>query len=136
MSTTLADDLLKSRTIGDLRSLIQGLRNDAQSKRSELQSMVGSQYHEFIQSADKIAKMDEQSKTLTASLDKFWSQNQQVIQNVNRLLGQKPQPEKQLLNIAVTNSNSIQKFVHGKSHSLEIFIGNLNHLHVFFHQQS
>jgi hypothetical protein len=113
MSTSLADDLLKSRTIADLRNLIQGLRHDAERKRSELQSMVGSQYHEFIQSADKIAKMDGESKMLTQCLLNFWVHHQQVIQNVNLLLGQKSQQEKHLLSIHMTSSSSIQKFIHG-----------------------
>ena len=87
--TSLAEDLLKSRAIVELRTLIHDLRRDAEGKRSELQSMVGSQYHEFIQSADKISGMNEQSKQLVEKLADFWQQNQQVINHVNQLLGQK-----------------------------------------------
>ena len=87
--TSLADDLLKSRSISDLRSLIHDLRRDGEGKRTELQSMVGSQYHEFIQSADKISGMNEQSRQLVEKLGEFWTQNQQVINHVNTLLGQK-----------------------------------------------
>lgn len=86
--TSLADDLLKSRSISDLRSLIHDLRRDAEGKRTDLQSMVGSQYHEFIQSADKISGMNDQSKQLVEKLSEFWLQNQQVIHHVNALLGQ------------------------------------------------
>lgn len=59
--STLADDLLRSKTIPELKDLIITINNEYIHKKTELQSMVGSKYHEFIQSADKITKMKELS---------------------------------------------------------------------------
>ncbi len=113
MTTTLADDLLKTRNIGDLRVLIKGLRDDAECKRTELQSMVGSQYHEFIQSADKISRMNEQSKSLSIGIENFWKQNQKVIHNVNALLGQKSHHDT-LSSSALIGNSSIEKITQGR----------------------
>jgi hypothetical protein len=93
--TSLAEDLLKTRPISDLRSLVHELRSDAENKRAELQSMVGSQYHEFIQSADKIGTMNEQARLLNEKLTAFWAQNQRVVQNVSQLLDQQHHEQEQ-----------------------------------------
>lgn len=84
--TTLADDLLKNKPIADLRVLIKQLNKDAEDKKTELRSMVGSQYHQFIQSADKISEMHDQSKVLLASLDQFWERNQDFVSQMQRFL--------------------------------------------------
>lgn len=86
--TTLADDLLKTRSIADLRVLIKQLHKDAEDKKSELRSMVGSQYQTFLQSADKIADMHSQSKELLMSLDQFWERNQDFVGQVQGFLEQ------------------------------------------------
>lgn len=85
--TSLAEDLLKSRPISDLRVLIDSLHEDGEKKKAELQSMVGSQYHEFIQSADKIHDMHQESQSLLKKLDGFWVKNQELVHHISQLLG-------------------------------------------------
>lgn len=84
--TSLADDLLKNKPIADLRVLIKQLNKDAEDKKTELRSMVGSQYHQFIQSADKITEMHDQSKILLTSLDQFWERNQDFVSQMQTFL--------------------------------------------------
>lgn len=91
--TTLADDLLKSRPISDLRVLIKQLGKDADDKKAELRSMVGSQYHQFIQSADKISEMHDQSKILLSSLDLFWEKNQDFVGQMQSFLNKGSQKQ-------------------------------------------
>jgi hypothetical protein len=52
-----ASDLLASHSIHELRALVESLQKDCGSKKSELQMMVGSKYHDFIESADAISNM-------------------------------------------------------------------------------
>lgn len=86
--TTLADDLLKSRTIPELRDLISTLEKDANGKRTELQQMVGSKYHDFIQSADKITEMKQKADLIEKQIVHFWNINQEVIVKAQDLLNQ------------------------------------------------
>ena len=67
------DNLLKSKSISELRELVQNLRAKSGSKKEELQLMVGSKYHEFIQSADTIATMKEDTHRLEMKLRGFSS---------------------------------------------------------------
>jgi CHASE3 domain sensor protein len=86
--TSLADDLLKSRTIPELRDLISTLEKDANGKKTELQQMVGSKYHDFIQSADKIAEMKTKSDLIERQIVNFWECNQDLILKAQDLLNQ------------------------------------------------
>lgn len=112
--TTLADDLLKTRSISDLRVLIKQLHKDAEDKKSELRSMVGSQYQTFIQSADKIADMHTQSKELLTSLDQFWERNQDFVGQVQSFLeqdaktpvGEIPKPSKTVQKVSLEGSKA------------------------------
>jgi hypothetical protein len=81
-----AEELLKTRSIPDLRELVQTLETDAVSKVSELQSMVGSKYHDFIQSADAISAMQQKSEYLEGNLKKFLVLSQEVSGHTHELL--------------------------------------------------
>ena len=81
-----ADDLLKTRTIPELRELASSLHRDGNSKRQELQHMVGSKYHDFIQSADAIATMREKSVLMENKLAGFWSCSQDLVAKTQDLL--------------------------------------------------
>ena len=81
-----AEELLKTRSIPDLRELVQTLEIDAVSKVSELQSMVGSKYHDFIQSADAISAMQQKSEYLEGNLKKFLVLAQEVSGHTHELL--------------------------------------------------
>lgn len=84
--TSLADDLLRNRPISDLRVLIKQLHDDGEEKKRELRRMVGSQYHEFIQSADNLAGMHAQSQQMLYVLDKFWKQRDSFVKEVHGFL--------------------------------------------------
>lgn len=47
--TSLADDLLRTRHIPELREVVQSLQRDSEAKKTELQHMVGSKYLDFLQ---------------------------------------------------------------------------------------
>lgn len=92
--TTLADDLLRTRTIPELRDLVNSLEKDSSAKRTELQLMVGSKYHDFIQSADKIASMKEKSTMLEQQIDSFWKATDKLVSQAKTVLDYS-QPEQQ-----------------------------------------
>jgi hypothetical protein len=81
--TSLAEDLLKSRGIHELKLLVLDLSNEAEKKKLELQRTVGSQYREFIQSADKIIEMKQQSQSVIKNLEDFWECNHKMTQNAS-----------------------------------------------------
>jgi hypothetical protein len=81
--TSLAEDLLKSRGIHELKLLVFDLSNEAERKKLELQRTVGSQYREFIQSADKIIEMKQQSQSVIKYLEDFWECNHKMTQNAS-----------------------------------------------------
>ena len=95
--TSLADDLLRTRTIPEIRELVVSLEKDADGKRTELQHMVGSKYHDFIQSADKIASMREKSISLEKQIKSFWEVNEQLIAQAKTMLNFSQPEQKQLL---------------------------------------
>ena len=62
-----AEELLKSRGITDLRDMIGDLNEKAFQTKEELQLMVGSKYHDFIQSADAISFMKDSAENVGKS---------------------------------------------------------------------
>jgi hypothetical protein len=84
--TTLADDLLRSRTIPELRELVNSLERDSGAKRTELQHMVGSKYHDFIQSADKISSMKDKSVALEQQITSFYAANEKLLAQASTIL--------------------------------------------------
>ena len=81
-----ADELLKTRTIPELRDLVYSLENDGNSKITELQVMVGSKYHDFIQSADAIAAMQQKSEFLESNLCRFLQLSEEIVLKTKDLL--------------------------------------------------
>lgn len=59
--------------------------------------MVGSKYHDFIQSADKIAAMKVKSTLIEHEILEFWKLNQSLISKSQELLNQ-TLPENEKLN--------------------------------------
>lgn len=92
--TSLADDLLRSRTIPELRDLVNSLERDSLAKRTELQHMVGSKYHDFIQSADKISLMKDKSAALEKQINSFWAANEKLVEQSKKIVNFS-QPEQQ-----------------------------------------
>ena len=84
--SSLAEDLLKSRTIPELKNLVITLKNEYNNKKSELQAMVGSKYHDFIQSADKISCMKDVSVVFDDKINSFNKIINEVIHTVHGLL--------------------------------------------------
>ncbi len=86
--TSLADDLLKSRSVSVLRALVNSLESDADSKKTELQHMVGSKYQDFIQSADKISTMKDKSSEIDKKISTFNRVTHELVEKINDLLVQ------------------------------------------------
>lgn len=84
--SSLAEDLLKSRTIPELKNLVITLKNEYNNKKSELQAMVGSKYHDFIQSADKISCMKDVSVVFDDKINSFSKLINEIIHTVHGLL--------------------------------------------------
>ncbi len=66
-----ADDLLKTRPVPELRDMVNSLALDADNKQIELQLMVGSKYHDFIESADAISLMKDSTQFINNKLKSF-----------------------------------------------------------------
>jgi hypothetical protein len=81
-----ANEHLRSKSIVDLRLLVDNLNKDATSKKEELQLMVGSKYHDFIQSADAINNMRDGTASMAAKLQDFKDGSKSLIQSVKQLL--------------------------------------------------
>lgn len=84
--TSLAEDLLKTRTIPELRERVNQLEKESNAKKTELQLMVGSKYHDFIQSADMINEMRGQVTTVEQQIELLWKCNQDLVQKGHNLL--------------------------------------------------
>ncbi len=80
------DEFLKSKNISELRSLVQNLEKETINKQLELQQMVGSKYHDFIQSGDAITMMSDKSAVIDEKLIKFWSKSNEIIDISKKLL--------------------------------------------------
>jgi len=74
-----AEDLLRTRSIKSLRALVSSLEASANAKQSELQLTVGSKYHEFIQSADCIAHMQNKADQLDQLIKHFSAASKVVL---------------------------------------------------------
>jgi uncharacterized protein Yka (UPF0111/DUF47 family) len=83
---SLAEELLKTRSINELKTLVQQLQDDGEAKQTELQGMVGSQYLEFIQSADKILDMTHRSSCIVNNLTDFWKCNTSLTNQLDQLM--------------------------------------------------
>ena len=84
--TSLAEDLLKTRTIPELRDRVNQLEKESNAKKTELQLMVGSKYHDFIQSADMINEMRGQVTLVEQQIERLWKCNQDLVQRGHNLL--------------------------------------------------
>ena len=67
-----ADELLKTKSVPELRKLVSILNEDANSKKVELQHLVGSKYHDFIESADSITQMLEYACIVQEKIPDLW----------------------------------------------------------------
>ena len=82
----MAEELLKSHTIPELREIVSNLERDALSKKTELQHMVGSKYHDFIQSADLIADMQQKVSEMESKFGDFWKSSETLVAKTYDLL--------------------------------------------------
>jgi hypothetical protein len=80
------EDLLGSHTIPELREIVASLEQESHSKKTELQCMVGSKYHDFIESADAIADMHARTQEMEAKLGEFWVLSQSLVSKTYDLL--------------------------------------------------
>lgn len=75
-----ASDLLATHSIHELRNLVQTLQNDCESQKSELQMMVGSKYHDFIESADAISSMHAAAAAVGHNISSLSELGKEVIE--------------------------------------------------------
>ena len=66
--------------------MVDDLNAKAESKKEELQLMVGSKYHDFIQSADAIAVMKDHADGVGGKLEKFSDMNATLVMTTKSLL--------------------------------------------------
>eukprot|EP01035_Chromulina_nebulosa_P065179 gene65179-89173_t len=85
-SLVIGSDILGKHTIPELRNLVGVLQDDCKNKKNELQLMVGSKYHDFIDSADLVASMQQKSSLISSRFEEFIVLNQAVSQKMNHLL--------------------------------------------------
>ena len=81
-----AEDLLRTSPVPELRKLVLDLDKEASSKKTELQLMVGSKYHDFIQSADSIRGMQEKAEEMQTKLGTFLHSSQDLVASTEELL--------------------------------------------------
>jgi len=81
-----AEDLLRTSQVPELRRLVFDLDKEASSKKTELQLMVGSKYHDFIQSADSIRGMQEKAEEMQTKLGTFLHSSQRLVASTEELL--------------------------------------------------
>lgn len=106
----LADDLLKFHTIPDLRELVISLENDSKSKQTELQHMVGSKYHDFIQSADLISSMQKQAEEMEQKLRQFWKYSEELTTKTNDLLDRTSRSQEKNSQAKTNSRNNIRMY--------------------------
>lgn len=82
------EELLQTNSVQELRAIATNLQREAAEKRQELQLMVGSRYHEFIESADTIGAMWTDASALAQQLADFTDKCEQLVQQGSRLLQQ------------------------------------------------
>ena len=87
----IVDELLRQHSIPELREIVVSLERDALSKKTELQHMVGSKYHDFIQSADLIADMHQKIEEMESKLGEFWKSSQSLVAKTYDLLSRTDQ---------------------------------------------
>jgi hypothetical protein len=74
-----AEELLRSTNIRELRRLVVDLDGQAGNKKAELQTMVASKYHDFIQSADSIKSMQTKAEGMNSKLGTFLQSSQNLV---------------------------------------------------------
>lgn len=84
-----ASELLATHSIRELRQLVESLQSDCGSKQTELQIMVGSKYHDFIESADAISSMHVAADSVGKSIAALSSLGKDVIEKSLALLDSK-----------------------------------------------
>ncbi|CAM9161784.1 unnamed protein product [Discosporangium mesarthrocarpum] len=67
----LADRALEHMSVGEARDLLRQLTSQVSQKQTELQLMVGSRYHELIESADSIVSMKDTAEEVMGLLQSF-----------------------------------------------------------------
>lgn len=98
------EDLLKNYSIPELRELVVTIEAEANAKQTELQHMVGSKYHDFIQSADLITNMQRQAQELEDKLKSFWDSSKILLDKTQDLLD-RTDPSISFQNLQLSNAS-------------------------------
>jgi len=76
----------KSQNISNLKSFVLSLEAESSGKQSELQQVVGSKYHDFIQSGHHIESMYEYSKNIEKSVLQFDAHSRNLLETTKKIL--------------------------------------------------
>ena len=79
-------DLLATHSIPELRQLVGSIEKDSFARKNDLQLMVGSKYHDFISSADRISEMKSETVYIDNQLGVVITANRKVLQSCQYLL--------------------------------------------------
>ena len=77
-----ADEMLRAHSIYELRALSAELARLGDGKRSELQQVVGSTYHDFVDSADMVSTMQSQLVLVGKHIKSLVDSNATIVQAV------------------------------------------------------
>ena len=80
----------KSQNISNLKSFVLSLEAESNGKQSELQQVVGSKYHDFIQSGHHIESMHEYSKNIEKSVLQFDVHSRNLLEASKKILQYTP----------------------------------------------
>lgn len=86
---------VKSQNISNLKSFVLSLEAESSGKQSELQQVVGSKYHDFIQSGHHIESMHEYSKSIEKSVLQFDSHSRSLLEATKKIVQYSPHEDDQ-----------------------------------------
>ena len=102
----------QTHNISTLKSYIITLENESISKQSELQMVVGSKYHDFIQSGTSIEMMHENAKRIEEAILQFEKFNKTIIQKTSTISNFSIKSVAALkFDLSQVNSNTIWEFL-------------------------
>lgn len=77
-----SEELLRSRGVAELRALVASLESDCARKQTDLRTMVGSKYLDFIESADAIADMFQHANQLTTIIGRLPAMGDDLVDKI------------------------------------------------------
>ncbi len=92
---------LKSQNILNLKGFLSSLESETLSKQNELKQVVGSKYHDFIQSGQYIDSIHSDSKKIEKAVGNFSDLNKSLIDNSIKIISQSTENTDENINLAI-----------------------------------